>query len=303
MADVPSAPTLRPMSVADLIDETFRLYRRNFGLLFALSALLWLPGSILSLAGLALMGLLEPRTFGDPTVLPAFDLTSVSTFGLGFLVLLVTFPMLLGATALAVSDAYLGRPTALGDVIRSAARSVLKLIAAYALIFLALILAIVVVGVAFAIVFSGLLAANEVLLTLLLVLVFVLGLSAPLVWIAVTFSFVTQTIVLERVGVFRGLLRSAALARGARWRIVGISLLLLLIGAVLFSVPSSVVALVVMPVVGPSVGFALGQLASIFAQVLFNPIQFGTITLLYYDMRIRKEAFDLALAAERLLRS
>ncbi len=297
MAEATPAPTLRPMTVADLVDEIFRLYRRNFGLFFAISAILWLPPSILSVGGLALMGLFSFGTL-TPSALAASSV-GIQAFALGFLVFLVVTPILMGALCLAVSEAWLGRPSTLGASLGRGVRSFLKLLAAYALVVLAIVVAVSAVSVLFVALFRGAITQSNALAVFLQFMLLVLLMSIPAIWIAATFALVTQTIVVERAGVFRGLGRSAELMKGSRWRTIGIILLLSLIGIVLLALPSSLVTVLLIPTLGPS-GFILGQFVSVIAQIVYNPIQFGTLTLLYYDLRIRKEAFDLTYAAERL---
>lgn len=292
MTEHERAPTLRPLSVADLVDEIFRLYRRNFGLLFGLSAIIWLPASILIVTGLAIIGDVTPR---DP--LPSLpDLTT------GFAVLLVAvvvatiaLPILLAAVTGAASDRYLGRATTIEASLRRALGCYWRIVGAYILVFLAIIA--VILGL-------GLVAASLAFLvggvaSILVAFAYVVGTIAALIWITVTWSFIAQAVVVEDAGALGAMRRSRRLVAGSRWRVIGINLLLVLIQVVLFSIPSSFVALVLVPIQG-NAGVALANLVGAFAQVLYYPVQLGTLTLLYYDLRVRKEGFDLALAAERL---
>ena len=49
MASAPGS-RLRPLDVGDLLDETFRLYRRHFWLLIGVGAVALLPATAISLA-------------------------------------------------------------------------------------------------------------------------------------------------------------------------------------------------------------------------------------------------------------
>ena len=44
-------------------------------------------------------------------------------------------------------------------------------------------------------------------------------------------------------------------------------------------------------------------IAAFAAVPLWMPLFFGTMTVLYYDLRVRKEGFDLQLAAEAMPRA
>ena len=118
-------------------------------------------------------------------------------------------------------------------------------------------------------------------------------------WLGVTWSLSGQAIVIEDTGVLRSFGRSRGLVSGSRWRVIGITLLLTLIESVLFTVPSTFVSLLTTPLPDPF-GTALPELVSVLAQSAYFPVQFGTLTLLYYDLRVRKEGLDLSLAAEQL---
>ena len=50
----------------------------------------------------------------------------------------------------------------------------------------------------------------------------------------------------------------------------------------------------------PIIGTVLTSTVSILISVLITPLWFALITLLYYDLRIRKEGFDLELRAQQL---
>jgi hypothetical protein len=50
------------------------------------------------------------------------------------------------------------------------------------------------------------------------------------------------------------------------------------------------------------VRFALQQGVSLLANIAWAPIQWATIAVLYFDLRVRKEALDLQLATEALPR-
>ena len=295
MAQAIAAPTLRPMTVADLVDEIFRLYRANFSLLFALAAIVWLPASIVYLVlDFAFLGGLQPQRF-------SFTETFESGFVIAIagLVGLIAFPVLFGGLTAAVSARHVGRPITVDASVRRGLACYWRVTVAYLLVFL-VILVVVLTPIAIALA-AGFLISTGRGPGILVALAFaaVIGALVATVWLTVTWAFVGQAIVIEDVPLMRSFGRSRALASGSRWRIIGINLLLSLIGAVLFSVPSAIVALIAAPLPG-SLGAAVSQLVASLAQIAFYPVQFGTLTLLYYDLRVRKEAFDLTLAAERL---
>ena len=88
--------------------------------------------------------------------------------------------------------------------------------------------------------------------------------------------------------------------RGQWWRVFGMGVLVLLVRTVMV-LPSTVVgeALVFL---GASSGLQLfaSQFATLALELVYLPAQLAAVTLLYYDLRIRKEGYDLEIAiAER----
>ena len=293
------APTLRPLTVADLVDEIFRLYRANALLFFGVSAVIWLPASValfvLQYIFFRDIPTFEPGRTVTPQQLNDSLVTLGGALGIGLIVGIVGAPLLLGALTSVVSARYLGRPITIGAAVRRAFACYLRIVGSYIVVVLAAFAAFA------ALMLAGALAAASVgtPANVILVLVAILAAIVAFVWIITTWTLTGQAIVIEDAGVIASLGRSRALVSGSRWRVIGINSLLYLIQAVLFTVPSTVVAVVTAPIPAP-LGPAISEVITSLAQIAYFPIQLGTLTLLYYDLRVRKEAFDLTLAAEQL---
>jgi hypothetical protein len=123
---------------------------------------------------------------------------------------------------------------------------------------------------------TTLLAGIAVVLGLLLLVI-------PGLYLILTFTLVAQVIVLERVSGFAALRRSRILMRGNLLRAFGV----LLVGGLITGVLGGVLQLVLgfIPLVGP--------LASGLAQAVGMTYSSAVVVLLYFDIRCRKEAFDL----------
>ena len=126
MSSTTSTMMLRPMGLLEIVDQTFRLYRRNFGVLFGIAAVVYVPWGVLQ---------------GIP-ILNVFA-------GL----LLTPFALVTGAALTkAVSDRYLGRESSVGDAYRYIGRRfwalVFTMILAYLLVVAGLIL-LVIPGIVF----------------------------------------------------------------------------------------------------------------------------------------------------------
>jgi hypothetical protein len=274
---------LQPMSTGDILDRTVRLYRRHFlhtlGIV-GLPYLLIIP--IGALVGSTLWIARSPQALLNPGLIAVFVLIIVALIWLSF--------MSMGALARSISERFLGgKPTVWGTY-RVVLRRTFSLIWAYFLTFLLL----GVVGFFAALVF-GIATQGGILLAVPLVVPFaVVGLIALF-----RLLLVTQVIVIEDVGGFEGLQRSWTLMRGNFWRALLIFLFVAVVAivlSVLLNIPGSVLQTLIP---GP-VGIILNQVVSQLSQILLTPVAGIALTLLYYDSRIRKEAFDLEMMAKNL---
>ena len=289
---------LRAMRVAELLDETIRLYRHNFLTFVGIVALLQVPMSILSTALTAYSSHLYMTAFEASLEAPGmepFDAirTSYLLYAGAYLLVsileyLVVYNLVTAALARAISNRYLGDPVSIGRAYRSILGRFWPLLGAVfllvlinvALIALPLLLSIVVecVGV--------------------LVLLVVLPL---LVWIDIRLVFITQAVVLDDRPARGALIRSWDLVRGYGWRTLGVVLLLALFSLLIVTGPSYI-ATFGMQVLGAPLlvqTVASGVLSAVLT-ALFTPIRLTGMTLLYYDLRIRKEGLDLELQAAAL---
>jgi hypothetical protein len=170
------------------------------------------------------------------------------------------------ATVVIVSDSYLGREVTVGAAINRVFERLWVLVGAVLL---------------------------QLVLVCLGVIVFIIGSLIAACWFFAT----TNVVMVEGKGVQASLARSRELARGSIGKILGtISLAGLLIWLVELLVGVIVLAIVSKVHVGP-LALNLGPyVLGIFVAPFINVV----ITLLYYDLRIRKEGFDLELMAKEL---
>jgi hypothetical protein len=232
-----------------------------------------------------------------------FDWGSVAAYGrfavlsslLGFL-----FSVLITcALAQAISTRYLGRRLGVLETFRDVgAGGFLRLAGALILAIVVGILALTVLAIAgFAL----------SLVSIPLAILFGVGAGIAVLvgatYLSVSFLFLPQAVVLERSSILRAFRRSWTLVRGSWWRVLGIWLLLSILVGVVNTVAVQVVLLAV--VIGHQDSGSLSyQLVnrglSGIVSTLVQPVQLGALTLLYYDLRIRKEGFDLDYMAQMI---
>ncbi|HEX4744174.1 MAG TPA: hypothetical protein VFW12_05825 [Candidatus Limnocylindria bacterium] len=290
------APVLRPLGIGDVVDRVFGMYRARPLLFLVVSGIPYLVLAIVvALLGIGFAGSLALGSLADPDLVGPEDidpavLASALTFGL--LVLLVAIVVLSVQSAAlvhAASERYHGRETTIGQALGVGLRASVRLMVAGVLVFLGLVAAPSVLMIAAA------LSQQAVLLVLA-------GLAAAFVvfFLIASWMLVPVVATIEGAGPVRALARSWHLTTGSRWRVLGLLLLLI----VLQSVIGIVFAFIFLAsfIADPLVRTVVQQAANLLTSVVWAPVQWGTFTVLYYDTRVRREAYDLSLAAEALTR-
>jgi len=144
----------------------------------------------------------------------------------------------------------------------------------------------------------------------IVVFLYSLLLLIPGIVCAMSYAFVAQVVVLEGLSGSAALDRSHRIALGYRWRIFGILLLLGIMHAVIVNGLGGVLQIVLPPyeTVRTTLGavpninyfnYFMVNLVTQLLDVLVNAYLMVCITLTYFDLRARKEGFDLELAAQK----
>jgi len=272
-APAPSEPLLRlrPLGLGEVLDDIFRIYRRHFGLLCAIGLLVSVPSLLIqfttgSVANLGFLfnvfgNLGNPQSSAATLVAPGRP--NLALLGLSYLVLLAVLPFSIGAVSRAAIDIALGNPVS----VRSA--------------------------------FAGVAGRYWALLgqTLIVVVALVpLVLCFPVaIWIGVRWVVGVPALLAEGIGPLKGLGRSWTLTRGNWWRLFGTLLLVYLLQAVI-STALGALGLPLgfaIPFISPVVRAAIVLTISTAASALTLPVVYLCIVLLYFDLRIRREHFDL----------
>ncbi len=306
-------PRLRPFSLGELLDESFRLYRREFVVLLAIAALVLVPYAvieyllqlpfqdrILRIQDAQLQQFQNPQPGADPfagmTPMDFFGeilFASLLPLAFGMLYQIVFQPILQGALARAVSQRYLERAVSVGDSFGTALRRAPALIVAQLVPFS---IGLLTFG-AMAGLFFGAVSTDTTFLPLLLLGFFVSGLLVFVltIFLTVRFLFSSQAVVLEERGPIQAIKRSWRLTQDYFWRTLGyvivIGLLLAIVGAITGGVIQGVVQLFL--ATNLQLVLLISTVISAVVEVCVTPFGMIAYTLMYYDLRIRKEGFDL----------
>jgi Membrane domain of glycerophosphoryl diester phosphodiesterase len=282
---------LRQMGIGELIDAAVKLYRRDWLALMGIVAFVLVPVTFLQFW--ITQTTLEPL-MANTTPTEA-DLLQFAAVALVFVVvqLLIVQPFLVAAITRAAADAYMGEAVTIGGTYR------------YALAKLPAILWITILTAGIAIV-----AAAAGILAIVLGVAIGGGIGIPVVVAGAILVIVLPTIAFVRLAVaapvvvvedVRGTAavgRSWRLTKGHFWRLLGLLILSALIagiGSLIITIPTEAIAFAL----GPN-GWPVSALGTVLATVLITPFSVLIVVLLYFDLRIRKEGFDIEVMAQEL---
>jgi uncharacterized membrane protein len=283
--------------------------------------LLPLQQSVAQLQNNALLGAAPEEQIFD-FLGPAFLSVGLSAF-LTLLYSIVFVPLMEGALARAVMRRYLNQPVSIGDSTSKALRRALPLIVAKLLPSIAIgLISVLFFGCVFFGFFGALVgnpfgdtafqsepSGGTIALAFLLLfgggLVFVVLLA----FVAVRILFTSQAVIAEDKGPIEAIRCSFDLTKGYFWRTFGIFLLVALLTYIIQAVPSGILGAIygALTLRGGGVPDFVQQqiftsVVSAITLVLVTPFQLIAYTLMYYDLRIRKEGFDLEYQARALAR-
>jgi len=248
---------IRPMTLSDIFDRAFNLYRLHWKTVMGLVAILVVPLNFLEAF---LTRNFPVNSFGQPlsTHLSQTEANNAAivAFVLGGISFFFVQPLILGGLSRAVAAFHTGRSPTVGEALEDALPFLMS-----------------------------------VVLVLLLVTLVVLGglilLIIPGIFFAIRFGFSVPVVVVEGQRGREAMRRSWRLSDGNFWRVFGI-------GLVAFLLAGFVSAIVVVPAtiaahnIGPS-GWWIRAIGSSVGAVLTPPFPQTVITLLYLDLRARKE--------------
>jgi hypothetical protein len=270
-----SAPALRPLGIGEILDASLKIAWRNLGTLARIVLVVVGPAQILiAIVNISAIPDYRPRSSlfsssGDQTIAGdevwTYLAATLTALVIGFL----ASQFATGACFRAVAETYLGHKTGWRSSLAFAARKFHS------------ILWIVLLGS---------------LLTILGAFLCVI----PGIYLWVSFAVALPVLMSEGQKGRRALGRSRSLVRGRWWK----TAILLVVAGILSTLLSGLVsgAISALSLTGnnPVALFLIAAVAGTAGALISTPFTAAYHTVLYFDLRVRKEAFDLRLLASRL---
>jgi hypothetical protein len=299
---------LRPLSIGELFDRAFVLYRRHFWLFVGLTAVPGVFALALTLAQAGFQAAVMPPPGAAPEAGPnpenvaaavGFFFTMMGSMVIYWVVYMIAF----GATTFAVSEIYVGRDVAILPVLGRMRGRIGALI--LLLIWIGIRLAAVGFGgfvlVALAIGAGG---AVSPILGGLLALRFGAATAGLLLFMTLRYGLSVPALIVEGLSPHAAVRRSIELTDGRLGRVALLVLCATLITyatVVLFQGPFLAAGMVAG--LETTAGFWLNVVGAVTGTVgttLTTPFMIIGLALIYYDARIREEGFDVELALASL---
>ncbi len=270
---------IRPRRATELVDASFQLLRRFYPQMVTVSAIAMAPS--------VLMRIVMRDRLSDPSAVMANAGPYAITLGLSTLCIAIADAVLVVAT----SEGYLDGEVDLSRALATGARRLFSVIMSVLLRYLIIVLPIVVIGVVAAVLVPSMAKTKSMAAVGLIVLFMPFALWFLLYAALRTFAM-TSAVILEKLGARSALVRSWRLSKGCTWH-------------VFFSLG-----------LAWTLYFVIVLIATVIGQMLLSPMMVGILgsiliipiypllsvvsTLLYYDLRIRKEGFDLEVMSRDL---
>ncbi len=270
-----SAPALRPLRIGEILDASIKVYKSNARTLIGLAAVVVVPVQLFS--GIVLLSIVPssgdlPSGYSSlANAQPVADQAARTGASLVIDVTSVIAGLLVTAACVrAVSDVYLDQPTGFRSSLLFALRRLPSLV------------------------------WLTILMSVLLVVAFV-ALIVPGVYLYAAWAVSSPVLLIEGLGGWKALKRSRQLVAGRWWP----TACLLLVTTLLVGIVSGIfegVLLAIFLTTSDSVvvGVALITVAGAITAMVLQPFQAAVRTVLYYDLRVRKEGYDVELLADQL---
>lgn len=271
---------LKPMELGEILDGALTIFRRHFGLFVKIGiAALWLP--------VALTIYVQLAGGKEQHIVLTLVIALIQYFA----------GLFLTASAIRViSDSYLGRDPQLGDALSLGASKIWSLFVVGLGKGIILGLIAVLIGIIAALTIPAMQGAGG--LGILVALVVFLAGCWFFVFVACGYAVTTPVVVLENLGgAFDAFGRSWELTRNFKRKILGIAVVTWLIVYVPITAVSLLGAYFMLesPVIGRAFDVATAAMP-----IVLTPITSCVFTLMYYDLRVRREAFDLQILSQQL---
>ena len=298
---------LRPLTLGELLDRSFGLYRRHFWLFVGLMAIPTVFTMLIGVSAQILPEVVKAQIAGNADPNPATMAVIFVLAAVGLVLLMfaywIAYMVTLGATTVAVSELYVGRTATIASAYAQVRAHIGRLLLLLLLVGLRL-MGIFVGLMILVVVFSLLIAALNRSVGAVLSVLGILAVMLFCLLFSLRYALSVPALVLEHAKAGESIRRSITLVRGHYWRtavLVIFAIITTYAAQMLFNGPFLVASFMA----GPESPAALwlnvaGAITGAIGAAICGPLMIIALALLYYDLRIRKEGLDLQIMIANL---
>ena len=282
-----TVPPLQPLGMGQILDRAIRLYRQNFLSYLGIIALAQIPLAIVSIGFASsvaqnpfwIQDIIESggATTGDANVWIGGFFTVLL-----FIIGIVLYQFSIAAVSISVAKRYVGEEIAIMDAYREILSSWRPLV--------------------WAVILNLFIVLGILVWTIVPCIGWFTGFGMLIMISLGIAPFIMPIIVLEQRSAVDAYHRAWGLVRRRFWWVLGFMLLVTMLVQFIVVGPTSLINLSLLPLAGsvstPFIVTVIQQTVRFVFQTIVYPIQIVCIVLLYLDLRVRMEAFDLTLQAK-----
>jgi hypothetical protein len=266
-------------TILQVMDQTFRIYRDNFGTILPLSAMIIIPVTIITAVVGGQVNTTPLTSAGGAQVSPELSLALCGGAIIALVGGIAQAIILNGSFTVMTSEWLFGSRTTLGELWALASPRFGKLLSAYVLFY------VLMVGL-------GLVSVIMIALCPLLIV-----LLAVIMYVAITAgSFLAPVAVLEDNGGGSAVTRAHLLAKSRFWQVLGLSLLIGLVSVAISLVLSLILGTLFAGAARSAGAVVVGAIIDSVVAIVITPLLPIAMTQMYYDARARKENLSATLA-------
>lgn len=285
------APELRERTLGERLDASIKIVSANFRVLFPMAAIMVFPFQVL--IALSTISIIDDLNSKDPAKIE-FSSGQIGSIVAVVVLGLVATVVVTGALTWFIAEFHLGRRPKVGESLSYAIRRTPATIGSYLVSSLG---AIVASAPAIALIVAGVIFDSAALIIIGGIAFFVV-----FIWFFIRVSAAVPAIIVERLGPVGSVKRSFGLTKGF-WRKVFVNLI---VTSLLTGIVAQLLQTVITGILGALGGdnktfeFMWAAIAGTVATGVTTPVSAAMAVLIYLELRVRKEGFDLEVLASSL---
>ncbi len=285
-------PELRSRSLGERIDAAIKIVGANFKVLFPMAAAIVLPFQLL--IALGTISIMDDISKAKPGELPKFTSQQIGAGGASVVLGLLATVVVTGALTWFIAEFYVGRRPKAGAALAFALKRTPATIGSYIVATIGAVIA----GVpAIALLIFGAFTKLTAV-----VVVAIIAWALIFVWFFIRVSAAVPAIIVEKLGAIGSVKRSFRLTKGYWWKVFGSLIVTSILTGIVAQVLSAVINGLLGLLGGGNKGFEFIwiALAGTVSTAVTTPVAAAMAVLMYLELRIVKEGFDLEVLAASL---